>query len=649
MNQPRFLLLAASLALLPLAAAPLKDAELQKAFAAEAEALAAPSLADIRTAEDWRQAAPKRREELFEMLGLSPRPAKTDLRPVVAGRIERADFVVEKLHFQSMPGLYVTANFYLPKKIERPVPTILYLCGHGPVKIDGVSYGNKVSYQHHGAWFARNGYACLVIDTVQMGEIEGIHHGTYREGMWWWNARGFTSAGVEAWNCIRALDYLETRPEVDAARFGATGRSGGGAYSWWITALDERIKASAPVAGITDLRDHLTDGMVEGHCDCMYFVNTYQWDYPMVSALAAPRALLIVNTDKDPIFPLDGVVRLHEKTARIYDLLGTPDKLGLLIAEGGHNDTQDLQVPVFRWFNRHLKGQDTLIEIAATNHFTPAELKVFDHLPGDQINTCIHDTFVPMASIQSAPPAVRASELRGLLREKVLRPPLDARMETAVETPILNKSGRKLALLELSGRIGVPSATVLVYPAEPPQSLVLAVVSAGRAGAFAEFLAREFSADVPARIAGPNESGEDFTAFRQFLSRHPGSLAAFQIERGPASSYPKQQEKEAIQLRRRLMLAGTTLDSVRAIDIQRAAEFLKKRHGKSVAVTARGPSAVNALLAAFMSTAINQLVLEAMPADPKLQPDYLNFLRLTSVDELKQLAREASISIQEQP
>src|SRR5688500_19927276 len=155
------------------------------------------------------------------------------------------------------------------KKIEKPLPTVLYVCGHGQVKTNGVSYGNKVTYQHHGAWFARNGYVCMILDTLQLGEIQGLHHGTHREGMWWWNSRGYTPAGVEGWNSIRALDYLETRKEVDGKRFGVTGRSGGGAYSWWIAALDDRIKAAAPVAGITDLHNHVVDGVVEGHCDCI--------------------------------------------------------------------------------------------------------------------------------------------------------------------------------------------------------------------------------------------------------------------------------------------------------------------------------------------------------------------------------------------
>jgi poly(3-hydroxybutyrate) depolymerase len=159
------------------------------------------------------------------------------------------------------------------------------------VKIDGVSYGNKTSYQHHGAWFAREGYCCLTLDTIQLGEIEGVHHGTNNMGMWWWLGRGYTPAGVEAWNAVRALDYLSTRPEVDMKRIGVTGRSGGGASTWWIAAIDDRPACLVPVAGITDLENHVVDGCTEGHCDCMYQVNTFGWDFPTVAAMVAPRPL----------------------------------------------------------------------------------------------------------------------------------------------------------------------------------------------------------------------------------------------------------------------------------------------------------------------------------------------------------------------
>jgi dienelactone hydrolase len=309
-------------------------------FRAETARLREQCLVDVKTLDDWKAKREIYRRQLFEMFGLEPLPEKTDLKAVITGKVEHDEFVVEKIHFQSRPHLYVTANLYVPKNIDEPAPAILYVCGHGGVKKDGISYGNKVRYQHHGAWFARHGYVCLVFDTIQLGEIEGIHHGTYRYKMWWWNCRGYTPAGVEAWNCIRALDYLATRKEVDMDRVGVTGRSGGGAYSWWISAIDDRIKAAVPVAGITDLQNHVVDGCVEGHCDCMYIMNTYRWDYPLVAALMAPRALLISNTDKDTIFPLDGVTRVHEKVRNIYKLFGAEKNLGLHITEGPHKDTQ---------------------------------------------------------------------------------------------------------------------------------------------------------------------------------------------------------------------------------------------------------------------------------------------------------------------
>ena len=78
-------------------------------------------------------------------------------------------------------------------------------------------------------WFASNGYVCLVVDTLQLGEIGATHHGTYNLDRFWWHSRGYTPAGVECWNGIRGIDYLVSRPEVDPEKIGVTGISGGGA------------------------------------------------------------------------------------------------------------------------------------------------------------------------------------------------------------------------------------------------------------------------------------------------------------------------------------------------------------------------------------------------------------------------------------
>jgi hypothetical protein len=134
------------------------DAMIGRYFAAQTAKLADACLSKYESKEAWEKDRATHREHLFEMLGLDPLPEKTALKPEVTGTTEHDDIVVERVHFQSRPGLYVTGNFYRPKEQTGPLPAILYVCGHGRVKKGGISFGNKAHYQHHGAWFARNGY-----------------------------------------------------------------------------------------------------------------------------------------------------------------------------------------------------------------------------------------------------------------------------------------------------------------------------------------------------------------------------------------------------------------------------------------------------------------------------------------------------------
>jgi hypothetical protein len=135
----------------------------------------------------------------------------------------------------------------------------------------------------------------------------------------------------------------------------------------------------------------------------MFFVNTYRWDYPLLAALCAPRPLLLADTDADEYFPLHGVLHTRDMVKRIYDLYGASTNFGLVIAPGPHKDTQDVQVPVFRWFNIHLKHEDPTIDMAAVKMFSPQELKVFSKIPDDQINTRIEYSFDPEAHAPNVP------------------------------------------------------------------------------------------------------------------------------------------------------------------------------------------------------------------------------------------------------
>lgn len=622
------------------------DAMIARYFEAQTAKIAKASLTKYQSKEDWEKDKAKHREHLFEMLSLDPLPEKTPLKPVITGTVEHDDIVVERVHFKSRRGLYVTGNFYRPKEQSEPLPAILYVCGHGRVKKGDISYGNKTHYQHHGAWFARNGYVCLTIDTLQLGEIEGIHHGTYRHGRWWWNSRGYTPAGVEAWNCIRSLDYLETRSEVDAERIGVTGRSGGGAYSWWIAALDERIKCAVPVAGITNLQNHVVDGCVEGHCDCMYMVNTYRWDYAQVAALVAPRPLLISNTDKDRIFPLDGVVDVYSKARRIYELYGKRDHIGLQITEGPHKDTQELRIHAFHWFNKFLKGEDPLIETAAVKCFEPEQLKVFDGLPKDELNTTIDNSFASTSALPKASDVeVDNCKTAGYctrLTELCFRG-WPAKDEVSAQQPVGSPTfeaihvGIHLSVFDFSPESNIELSLFILRPADAMAGdVTLQVLNILDEQGWSEFLsemrvgfAKHFENEI---AASANETS--WKSLANMLKVNSWGMA-YVCPRGVGPTAWNQSERKQTHHRRRFMLLGQTLDGMRVWDVRRALRQLRSISGYEKTPiwcqAEREMSGIALYAALFERSIVKRLDLYDLPTSHKDGPTFLNVLRKTDI------------------
>ena len=618
-------------------------------FKIETKRLADNCLAEIQSLDDWNAKKKLYRKQLHEMLGLDPLPERTPLKATITGAVKHDEFEVRKLHFQSSPGLYVTGNLYVPNNLTAPAPTILYVCGHGRVRIDGVDYGNKTHYQHHGAWFARNGYVCLTIDTIQLGELEGIHHGTYRHGMWWWNSRGYTPAGVEAWNCIRALDYLESLDFVDKERFGVTGRSGGGAYSWWIASIDERIKVAAPVAGITDLQNHVVDGVVEGHCDCMYHVNTYGWDFAQVAALVAPRPLLILNTDDDGIFPLDGVNRLFTKVRRIYKLHTKKSNLGLVITPGGHGDSQELRVPAFNWFNKHLKGESRLIDKPAIKLFTPQQLKVFSELPNEERTTKIHDSFPRITNENSK---LERGVIR-TLRQKTFggwpRRAGSLRLEKAWDT---EHDGVRFAAYDFNSQVGIRLRMYVAHKATlaKPEAVHLEVLNEagwerylkmGRP-AFAEVWTEELKlAGIDADTSVPSKLTETLAKQMKYVREHPEVYVTF-MPRGTGLTKLTQNQKHLTQTRRRFMLLGQTVAGQQVFDVRRCIRTLRTLERCADApleLWGTGESASLVTLASLFEKDIRKLNLRDYPATDREQPDYLNISRFATPTQLLNLAK----------
>ena len=578
------------------------------------------------SADEWAIRQPQLHQQFLDMLGLWPIPEKTPLAARITGEIQQPGYVVEKLHFQSRPGLYVTANLYRPDPLpQEKLPAVLYVCGHSGRGRDG----NKTAFQHHGQWFATHGYVCLIVDTLELGEIPGIHHGTYQFSRWWWHSAGYTPAGVECWNGVRALDYLQSRPEVDGDRLAVTGISGGGAATLWIAAADPRVKVCVPVSGMADLQSYVTDSVVNGHCDCMFLYNNYRWEWTTIAALVAPRAMLFQNSGHDPIFPMPANERIRSRLEAHYAHFSKkPGELfDIGVTPGGHEDNLELRLMAYRFINRHLKGDNRPVQEPPVEPIAGSDLRAFPtdaDLPADRLNDRIDESFVARATTPL--PANKeaydpwTARLKEELLERVFRDWPDEVPAALVRQTLRN--GDQILQTDES-------------------TLVRVSASRGRAigeGAVANrvwlLVLNEDEPDgvTPAWAKGVVPPG---VATVLLSPRGSGEFAGF-ARKNPPNTFE-----------RSLPLLGRTLDTMRVWDVQAVARWIHETQtavGNAdtsdpdadrplVAVVGRGPAGVLGAYAALFDTAIAEVTLVEPPATHREGPHFLSVLRVLDVPQ----------------
>jgi cephalosporin-C deacetylase-like acetyl esterase len=571
--------------------------------------------ADLSSREAWESRRPKYLEQYYYMLGLSPMPERTPLHATVTRTISRDDYVVDMLHFQSRPRLYVTGNLYRPAKVKpgERLPAVLYVCGHADHGRDG----NKTGYKSHGVWFARHGYVCLMIDTLQLGEIAAYHHGTYKLGRWWWHSRGYTPAGVEAWNGMRAIDYLTSRPDVDPERIAVTGISGGGAATFWIVAADERVKVAVPVSGMSDLQSYVADHIIDGHCDCMFLYNTYQWPWTRIAALIAPRPMLFVNSDQDSIFPMPANERIANRLESVYRLFGAGDQFDAVVSVGGHDYRQDINQAVYRFINMHLKDDSRRVldsEVEEGALIEDADLRVFPtdaDLPTDELNTNIDEHFVPAAHA----PAPESGKFDVWRRDLLAQ----LREHCFIHFPETIPAAKRLKAvgdheLSMESEEGVDFR--LRFAKDSPErtkKTLLVVLNQDEAGAEPQWVSRVVKLDERVVYCEPRGVGAT-----RWTTKNPPNY----VERAHA-------------------LLGRTVDAGRVWDIIAAARFLSKVDEAAngapleVRVAGRGSAGVIAAYAAALDQLIAGAVLVAPPLThmDDAAPQFLNILRICDIPD----------------
>ena len=627
MSTPRTaIVLALSAVSIPLLAQPLGEPDhgqpgdlmIQNYLEQETGKIEADFLGSVRSAEDWSQARPQFLQEYFDMLGLWPLPERSPLQATVTRNIDRGDYTVEMLHYQSRPGLYVTANLYRPSTIGsgQRLPAIFYVCGHSGRGRNG----NKTAFQSHGIWFARHGYICLIVDTLQLGEIAGVHHGTYREGRWWWLSRGYTPAGVECWNGIRGIDYLVSRPDVDPDRIGVTGISGGGAASFWIAAADERVKVAVPVSGMADLRSYVPNRVVNGHCDCMFLYNTYQWPWTRIAALIAPRPLLFVNSDQDSIFPMDANERVISRLERVYSLFGAGDLVDSFVSIGGHAYRKDIRQAAFRFMNTNLKNDprpvaDSEVDLVTgpreeIHPIAPEQLRVFPQdwdIPQDARNGRIDQEFVPMATVE-IPNASNFESWKSDLLAKL----------------------RGMSFHHFPSR--VPAAK----PTDPhPSDLIHLLTEPGIQIALRQLKAPSDATRRIVLLASDSDAASHPPAWLNDFLKVQDALYVCEPRGVGATAWTHQNPPNYVE--RALYLLGRTADSGRVWDIAATARYLRARSGSQtpVLVAGEGKSAALVAYAALLEPDIAGAILCRPPTTHMAEsaPALLNVLRVCDIPE----------------
>ncbi len=314
----------------------------------------------IQTREQFEQRKAEVRRKLLAMIGGLP-AQRSPLNLRMAGTIDRGEYRIEKIIYESLPHFYVTANLYVPQAGKPPFPAVLQPTGHS------LAAKAMAFYQNLGLGLVKNGFVVLTYDPTGQGERRIYYDAALGDSTVGGTTVEHEMAGIQSllggesiarymvWDGIRGVDVLQSLPYVDARRIGVSGCSGGGTLTAYLAALDDRLQVAAPSCYITDWEDQLLgtgpqdaeqqfpDQLKEGlnHADLV--------------EVFAPKPYLIASTTED-FFPIAGSRKAFAESHRIYSLLGAEDRITTSYDAGPHGTTQKQRQAIYAWMNRWLKG-----------------------------------------------------------------------------------------------------------------------------------------------------------------------------------------------------------------------------------------------------------------------------------------------------
>jgi hypothetical protein len=461
---------------------------------------------------EWQPRAAYLREHILASAGLLPMPDKTPLRAQVFDERAHGDYSVLKVHFESLPGFYVTGNLYRPAG-AGPFPAILSPHGHW-------TYGRLentalASVPGRAINLARQGFVVFSYDMVGYNDSRQLTHtfGGKRESLW-----GLSLAGLQLWNSIRSVDFLQSLPEVDGTRIGCTGASGGGTQTFLLAAVDDRVKVAAPV--------NMISLHMQGGCLCENEPGLrLDTDNVELAATIAPRPLLMVSATGD--WTNETLQLEHPAMRRFYALFGAENHLHALQIDAPHNYNRDSREAVYAWMARWLKNApaDTKVPERSFQPDLAPDVLVFYGRPlpdGALTAAQLTDRWIASArrQAQESDPRVRQS---ALLHALALRPRSDAK-STIDDRPTTTRNNRS-------------TARTVVFASEN-RELRSALVRAGFSVQPVELT--PYDAEAAAKIAhfdtyNRTESNQLVADIVRAANAHPGATLIADGRLGPAA------------------------------------------------------------------------------------------------------------------